>query len=164
MKSVVIPHYLYLLDGAFEGTDWHSLLGNIRSVQSDDWNWVPPGGERSICQIVQHVGGCKFMYHNHAFGDATLTWDHPLVDGKGRLSGPEPAIAWLREGHQLLRNSIAALDDDELLRPRMTNWGEVKETRWIITAMIEHDLYHAGEINHLRSLGQQSDRWAYDAG
>ena len=45
----------------------------------------------------------------------------------------------------------------------MTNWGEMKETRWIITVMIQHDLYHAGEINHIRSLRQQSDRWAHEA-
>ena len=53
--------------------------------------------------------------------------------------------------------STAALDDAELLRPRMTNWGELKEPRWIIAVMIEHDLYHAGEINHIRTLHQQND-------
>jgi hypothetical protein len=59
------------------------------------------------------------------------------------------------------RQSIAALDDDaELLRLRLTNWGEREETRWIITVMIQHDLYHASEINHLRSLRQGTDRWA----
>jgi hypothetical protein len=41
----------------------------------------------------------------------------------------------------------------------MTNWGELKETRWIIAVMIEHDPYHAGEINHLRALHQQNDLW-----
>ena len=56
-----------------------------------------------------------------------------------------------------------ALDNGELLRPRMTNWGELKETRWIIATLIEHDLYHAGEINHIRSLRRQQDRWAYDS-
>jgi len=25
--------------------------------------------------------------------------------------------------------------------------------------MIQHDLYHAGEINHLRSLHQGTDQW-----
>jgi hypothetical protein len=25
--------------------------------------------------------------------------------------------------------------------------------------MIEHDLYHAGEINHIRALRQENDRW-----
>jgi hypothetical protein len=57
-------------------------------------------------------------------------------------------------GHERLRSGIAALADDaELLRLRRTNWGELRETRWIIVvvSMIQHDLYHAGEINHLRS-------------
>lgn len=57
---------------------------------------------------------------------------------------------------------MAALDDGELLRPRRTNWGELKETRWIIGVMIAHDLYHAGEINHLRSLRQGDDRWEHE--
>jgi hypothetical protein len=69
----------------------------------------------------------------------------------------------MRQGQERLRHSIARLDDAELLRPRKTNWGEQKETRWIIAVMIEHDLYHAGEINHLRSLRQHTDRWQYEA-
>ncbi len=72
--------------------------------------------------------------------------------------------ARLREGQERLRGSIAALDDSELLVPRLTNWGEWKDTRWIIGVMIEHDLYHAGEINHIRSPHQRSDRWAYSEG
>jgi len=27
--------------------------------------------------------------------------------------------------------------------------------------LIAHDFYHAGEINHLRALIQQTDRWPY---
>ena len=36
----------------------------------------------------------------------------------------------------------------------------MKESRWIIAVMIEHDLYHAGEINHIRALRQGNDGWA----
>ena len=42
--------------------------------------------------------------------------------------------------------------DAELDVMRLTNWGERRTTRWIVAAMITHDAYHAGEINHLRSL------------
>lgn len=153
---------LYLIDEAFDGTAWHSLLGNLRSVAPEDWTWLPAGGHRSIRDLVQHVGGCKYMYENHAFGDASLTWDHPLVDGEGVLTSLETVMPWLREGQERLRQSIAGLSDAELLRPRRTNWGELKETRWIIGVMIEHDLYHAGEINHIRSLRQRTDRWAHE--
>ncbi len=44
-----------------------------------------------------------------------------------------------------------------LVSTRPEVWGEWKETRWIIAVMIGHDPYHAGEINHIGSLHQQSD-------
>jgi hypothetical protein len=37
-----------------------------------------------------------------------------------------------------------------------------RETRWIISVMIQHDLYHAGEINHVRSLLSGDDRWLFE--
>jgi hypothetical protein len=159
-----ISQLLYPLDEAFESTsNEHSLLGNLRSLTPGDWLWIPPGGGRSIRDIVRHVGGCKFMYDDYAFGRGILSWDDPLVDGNDTLASSVLAIDWLRAGQERLRHSIASLSDDaELLRPRMTNWGEQAETRWIIMVMIQHDLYHAGEINHLRSLYQHTDRWAYD--
>jgi hypothetical protein len=162
MATAAVDQLLYFLDAAFAGEDWHSLFGNLRAVTPEEWRWTPPGGARSIRDIVQHVGGSKFMYHNHAFGDAALDWNHPLVTGEGILADADAVLAWLRDGQAVLRASVAGLDDAELARPRRTNWGELKETRWIVAVMIQHDLYHAGEINHLRSLYRQDDRWAHE--
>ncbi len=162
MTTPAVDQLLYLLDEAFAGEDWHSLLTNLGAVTPEAWNWTPPGGSRSISNIAMHVGGCKFMYENHAFGDAALGWEHPLVLGNDAAAGIASAVAWLREGQARLRGSIAALDDAELRRPRMTNWGEPKETRWIVATMIQHDLYHAGEINHLRALHGGEDRWEHE--
>lgn len=164
MATAAVGQLPSLLDQAFDGDGWHSLLANLRSVTPEDWRWVPPDGHRSIRDIVGHVGACKFMYENHAFGDATLRWDSPLVAGGEGLAAMSSATDWLREGQRRLRQSIATLDDSELPRPRRTNWGDLKETRWIIAVMIQHDTYHAGEINHLRALHQRTDRWAYEQG
>jgi hypothetical protein len=158
MAKAAISELLGLLDEAFEGEDWHSLVRNLRATRPADWEWVPPEGRRSIREIAGHVGACKFMYENHAFGDATLTWEDSLVAGDGALGDVEAAIAWLQEGHARLRQSVAGLDNGELDRPRRTNWGAMKPTRWIISTMIQHDLYHAGEINHLRALHQGDDQ------
>jgi len=152
-----VSQLLYLFDEAFEGTQWHSLLGNLQAVKPEDWLWVPPGGQRSIRDIVQHVGGAKLMYDNKAFGDATLTWDDPIVEANDAVLTMSSAIEWLREGQARLRHNITLLDDTELLRPRMTHMDRLKETRWIIAVMIQHDLYHAGEINHIRALRHQDD-------
>lgn len=157
MPDPVISQYLYLMDKTFQGSDWESILENLSTVTAEDWLWVAPGGRRSICDIVSHVGGCKFMYHNQAFGDGKLTWDDPLVSGGDALATIPSAVAWLWEGHERLKQSIAVLEDGELLKLRPHHSGKLKETRWIIAAMIEHDIYHAGEINILRALHQQND-------
>ena len=113
------------------------LLGNLRSVTEADWAVVPPGGARSIRQIVGHVGACKYMYDDHAFGDARMTWDDPaaelgvsMEDLQSRALAAEPPMAavveWLREGHRQLREHVAALDDAELSKPRGVNWGEMQ--------------------------------------
>lgn len=72
------------------------------------------------------------------------------------------AIAWLDAAHRQFAGHVAALDgDDRLDELRPTNWGELRPTRWIIGAMITHEAYHAGEINHLRSILGPDDRWRH---
>lgn len=137
------------------------MLGNVDGITAEEWVWLPPDGQRSIRNIVWHVGTCKAMYENYAFGDATLRWDDPRLANNATLATPESAVGWLRRHQDRLRGSIAALDDTELSKPRMTHPGELKETRWIIAVMIHHDVYHAGEINHLRALCRRDD-WEYD--
>jgi hypothetical protein len=157
MTRIAVEELLRLLDAAFDGEDWHALVRNLRAAPAEAWDWTPPGGKRSIHDLAQHVGGCKYMYVNHAFGDRSLTWEHPLVLGDGALTDADAAIAWLREGQTRLRTSVAALEDDELARPRKAYWSRVMETRWGVWVMIQHDLYHAGEINHVRALFMGDD-------
>lgn len=162
MGREAIEQYLYWMDEAFDGPDEHSLLNNLSSLHDRDWDARPPGGQRKAWQIVNHIGACKFMYADHAFAKGELTWE--TVDAAtGFSSSPAEIIGWLRRGHDLLRSHVAAIEDDsELLVERRANWGEMKETRWLVRIMIEHDLYHSGEINHLRSVLQGTDRWAHE--
>jgi uncharacterized damage-inducible protein DinB len=148
-----------MLDDAFQSTRWHSLLANLRDVTPEDWLWVPPQGKRSIRDIVRHIGHCKFMWYSQSFGDGSFTWDGVHKTSLDRAATVAGAVDWLRQGHALLHESIAALTDADLDRPRQTLWGEERDTRHIITLLIEHDIYHAGEINHIRSLHQGNDDW-----
>ncbi len=168
MSQDTIEHLLFLMDNAFEGvgesrTDgYHSLLSNLANVTEDEWQWVPPDGRRSIAEIVGHVGWGKYMYDNHSFDDAQMTFETVPNAGPGDR-GPTMAevIDWLKEGQRCLRSHVAELTDDRLLEASKTNWGEMKDIRWIIATMIEHDIYHAGEINHIRALCQTNDDWPY---
>jgi hypothetical protein len=109
--------------------------------------------------FVEHARACKVVYENPAFGDAHLAWHDQIVDGN--LSTVSTATEWLRRRHELLSRSVASLSDDELPPPRKVN-RELGESRRIISIVIEHDLYHAGEINHIRALCVKDDRWAHE--
>ena len=105
------------------------------------------------------------MYEDYAFG-SRLPARGPAASRAGgrRTFTPARGTSRLAErGHRRWLASVRALRDDfELDKDRLTNWGDRLPTRVIIRIMIAHDLYHAGEINHLRALLQSTDRWPYD--
>jgi hypothetical protein len=164
-----IEAFLYLLDEAFRGrgieesNESQALLPNLRSVPDEAWLAVPPGAARSVAAMALHVGACKVMYADYAFGGGTLQFGTPEVEPWPEDAVPRSELMpWLEATHERLVAGVAALADDaELDRPRRTNWGEDRQTRWIVAAMVTHDAYHAGEINHLRSLLEGDDRWRY---
>lgn len=164
-SRVAIDTLAWLIEEAFDGDPLHSLLANLHDLSEEDWTALPDGSGRSIADILEHVGWSKWMYEDYAFGSGTMRGNQPpLIPAGGARSRPrEELLAWLREGHEHWLASVRALpDDSELNWERLTNWGEWLPTRVIIRIMIAHDLYHAGEINHLRAMLQSTDRWPYD--
>lgn len=154
----------WLIEAAFQSDPHQSLLANLRRLRDEDWTALPPGGGRTIADILEHVAWAKWMYEDYAFGSASLRGDQPpLVPVGGARSRPRDELrSWLTEGHRRWLASVRALPTDaELDRHRLTNWGEYLPTRTIIQIMIAHDLYHTGEINHLRALLQGNDGWPY---
>jgi uncharacterized damage-inducible protein DinB len=164
-----IDALLNLMDEAFRGAgieesnESQALVTNLVSVPSEAWRALPPGASRSIEAITLHVGACKVMYDDYAFGPGRLQFGTLEVEPWKEGAAPRDGVlAWLEQGQLRLVEHVAALaDDDELDRPRPTNWGELRPTRWIVAAMITHDAYHAGEINHLRSILGPDDRWRF---
>jgi uncharacterized damage-inducible protein DinB len=164
-SHTAIDTLAWLIEDAFEGDLAHSLLANLHDLQDENWTALPQGSSRCIADILEHVGWSKWMYEDYAFGTASMRGDQPpLVPAAGARSRPrEELLAWLTDGHRRWLASVRALrDDSELDQDRLTNWGEQLPTRVIIRIMIAHDLYHAGEINHLRAILQGTDRWPYE--
>ncbi|HET6595668.1 MAG TPA: DinB family protein [Anaerolineales bacterium] len=164
-SHTAIDTLTWLIEEAFDGDPSLSLLANLRDLREEDWTATRAESGRSITDILEHIGWSKWMYEDYAFGTASLQGDQPpLIPEGGARSRPRAELlAWLTEGHRRWLDSVRALaDDNELDRERLTNWGERLPTRDIIRILIAHDFYHAGEINHLRALLQQTDRWPYD--
>jgi hypothetical protein len=156
-----IELYLGFLDRGIEGTDMHSMIGNLKDVTEADYVRVPEGG-RPIWEMVRHAASAKHVYASAAFVDGSVHWEQ-VRNRRDATEGYTMAddIEWLRDGQRIFRDGVAALSDDsELAHERGTHWGARVPTERIIRIMIEHDIYHAGEINHLRALIQGTDYWA----
>ena len=165
-SRIAVEALVWLIEDAFQGDPDHSLLSNLRDLRVEDWTALPPGSNRSIADILEHVGWSKWMYEDYAFGPASMRGDEPpLIPANGARSRPyKELLDWLTEGHRRWLNSVRSLhDDSELARERLTNWGDHLPTRVIIRIMIAHDFYHAGEINHIRALLHGTDRWPYES-
>ena len=135
---------------------WEPVPGcwTVRADERGHWaadSPEPPHPEpppfTTIAWRLVHVGESKLMYHEYAFGPARLTF--PEIDSAHTA---KDAIATLEEGQRLLRADLAALRDDDLERPVLTNWGETWPAWRIFWTMIDHDLHHEAEIATLRDL------------
>jgi uncharacterized damage-inducible protein DinB len=163
-SRTAIDTLAWLVEEAFEGDLDQALMANLRDLHEEDWTALPARANRSIAEVLEHVGWSKWMYEDYAFGSASMRGDQPpLIPTGGARSRPiAELLVWLKEGHQRWITSVRALSNDsELNQDRLTNWGERLPTRVIIRIMIRHDFYHAGEINHIRALLQGTDRRPY---
>lgn len=101
-SRVAIETLARLGEDAFEGDSDESLIANLRDMRDGDWTTRPAGGERTIADILEHVGWAKWMYEDYAFGSGTMRGDEPpLIPADGATSRPHSELLeWLREGHQ----------------------------------------------------------------
>jgi uncharacterized damage-inducible protein DinB len=156
----------YLMEDAFSGAgsettdESQALMPNLESVEPGMWQARLPGTVRTIGSIAVHVASCKVMYANYAFETGRLTWESPEVAPWPEFEAPmAETLDWLRASHAALMAHVRGLTDDDLLVTRPANWGELRETRWLLSVLLEHDVYHAGEINRTRALLAGEDRW-----
>ncbi len=169
MTRTAIDVLLRQMNAAYRDDPFHAFRKNLASVRPEEWDVRPSGWtveefgsqpELSIRELVLHVAGPKYMYADRAFGDATLEWE----DIKLPSLDTESVLAWLDEGHQKLVDGLAALHDDaELEVMRQAPWRTPMRREQLISIVINHDVYHSGEINRQRALIRGTEGWDRDA-
>lgn len=116
-SRIALDTSIGLIEDAFDGDPAQSLLASLRDVQEEDWTALPSGGERSIANILEHIGWSKWMYDDYAFGSASMQGDQPpLIPADGsRLRPRDELLGWPAQGHHRWIDSVRALTDDSEL-------------------------------------------------
>lgn len=155
----LLDHVLEEPADQFGTQHWHSLLWNLHNVRPEDWDAEPVPASRTIREIVRHIGIVYLAYESHVFGDGTQGWNDPAIDGVVPGNDPAEMIAWLRAAHGRFRTSVAGLTDAQL--PQLCSWGEPWTYQRIIEVVLQHGVYHIGEVNYARATLQDNNDWRH---
>jgi uncharacterized damage-inducible protein DinB len=153
-----IQRMLDQLQRAFEGNAWHGpsvreLLNGVSAAQAAG-KAVPDG--HSIWEIVLHMAVWQDVARRRLAGETIVSLppelDWPAVDDASETAWRQ-AVTRLNQSQQKLQQSISQLTEDRLAEivPGMDYSVYV-----MLHGVIQHDLYHAGQIALLKKLASRS--------
>ena len=126
---------------------WHLEERDGRGTITYSWIAPEPAPLPTIAWHVAHVAASLVLTADHAFGER----QKKLAD----LALPLDAVGmldYLGDCYGEFSRAVAGLNDDDLERPRFTEWGEQRSTGEIVGSAILHLVEHGAQITALRSI------------
>ncbi len=139
------------LKRAFEGEAWHgpSLLELLADVTAEKAAAKPLAHAHSIWEIVLHIAAWEGAVRQRLEGervDVPAEGDWSLVEDTSEAAWSKTLEA-LKSGHMKLREAVMGLTDARLEEKIVGNPASVYGT---LHGIIQHNLYHAGQIALLK--------------
>jgi len=149
-----IDRILDQMDRAFSGDAWHgpSLVSLLDGVSAEDASKHAVSGAHSIWELVHHMGAWNSIVQHRLQGETvevTTERDWPPVWEVSEAAWKR-ALENLAESHNRLRNVVASLRDDQLDLVDQKTSGPDTSRYVVLHGIIQHDLYHAGQIAILK--------------
>jgi DinB superfamily len=111
-----------------------------------DYGTGPPPVTTVAWRLI-HIASGNWIYWEYAFGAGLRTFLD--LEVPGTAAG---AVEWLRASQEPLIQVLGELSDEDLDRPRPTNWGEVWPTHKLLSTLVVEQVHHGAEIGLLRDL------------
>lgn len=150
-----LPLLLAALDQAYSKRSWHgpNLRSSVRGLSAEEAGWRPNPGRKSIAEIVVHCAYWKYTVRRRLRGEKRGSFTLP---GSNWFSLPEPfavetwanCLALLDQEHAALRAAVAEFPAAQL----HLGTSPTSAPAFLIQGAAAHDLYHAGQINLLKRL------------
>lgn len=142
---------------------WAEVLQSIEGVtEHQAWGVLPHGSEEylhtdgSVQGIVLHLATCKIMMGSCGFRGTERRW-RDLAD---ELDSFEPSWeasrAYLMQAHDYWLTCLAGIADEDLDQEVSNVHGTKSLAKRMITLVMYHDAYHAGQIAAVRYAAAES--------
>jgi uncharacterized damage-inducible protein DinB len=151
-----INRILDQMDRAYSGDAWHgpSLWCLLEGISAEDASRHCVGGAHSIWELVNHVAAWNGIVARRLMGESPEVtaemdwppvWETSEVAWKRSLESLSDSRARVRQATEKLRDGQL----DEKLKPKGDSFYVM------LHGLIQHDLYHAGQIAILKkALGR----------
>jgi uncharacterized damage-inducible protein DinB len=139
------------LKRAYEGEAWHgpSLKEILNGVTAEVAVKKPLPSSHCIWELVRHIAVWEGAARRRISGDPAIISDEQdwsaTTDRSDQAWSDE--LAALERGHMALREAVAKLTDADLERKAE---GQKYSIYFLLHGVIQHDLYHAGQIAILK--------------
>lgn len=146
-----VDRILNQMDRAWDGDSWHgpALKRVLENISAELAAQRPIRSAHSIWEIVNHIYSWNRIVRHRLIRDPiepTPEVDWPPVWDKSEIAWKRSLEA-LDESHKLLGETVKELKDDEL---EVQLPGEGYTNYVMLHGVIQHDLYHAGQIAVLK--------------
>ena len=146
------------LERAFRGGAWHgpALAQTLADVDAATASRRPSSGAHTIWEIALHAGAWIDVARRRLAGEPVGELA-PESDWAAPADGSEEAwratLAALEEAHDSLHAAVLELADDRLEDPVA---GSDPTIRGLLLGVLQHNVYHAGQIAILKKAGETS--------
>jgi uncharacterized damage-inducible protein DinB len=149
-----IDRILDQMDRSFSGDAWHgpSLMSSLEGVSAEDASKHAVHGAHSIWELVHHLASWYTIVQHRLKGesiDVSAERDWPPVWEVSEAAWKR-ALENLSESRGRLRGVVAGLKDDQLDLVDQKTSGADTSRYVVLHGVIQHDLYHAGQIAILK--------------
>jgi uncharacterized damage-inducible protein DinB len=148
-----VERILDQLKRAYEGEAWHgpSVREVLAGITAEQAHARPLQNAHSIWELVHHIAvwenvGRRRLTGDRAAIDISSPEDWPPADDTTEAAWEQAKVA-LDRGHRGLVEAIANVPDSRLDEPIFEGMSTVYVT---LHGVIQHDLYHAGQIAMLK--------------
>jgi uncharacterized damage-inducible protein DinB len=146
-----IDRILDQMDRAFSGEAWHGpdLKQLLNGISAEDASKHPVPRAHSIWELVNHIAAWNTIVQQKSKGEpvqVTTEVDWPPVWEASEVVWKR-SLENLAESRTRLRNYVKTVRDDQLDEPVQRE----KYSRYVLLhGLVQHDLYHAGQIAVLK--------------